>query len=232
MKINLRDYLAERELMLQNRPLSGPVITISRNYGCDDKTVVHTLINKLNHLHEGGLKKHPWSYIDREIMEDSAKELGINTHDLDHRVLLHNVDHVSALFASFTHKYVIPDKKILQKVQEIILTYATKGNVIIIGRGGIGVTKSMKNSLHIKLGAPLDFRIAAVSQAKNISTIEAEEYIKRMDKYRKDWAEHLIDKPLDSSVFDVIFNMETTSIDEITNAIVALLQKRGLVGAS
>lgn len=231
MKINLKDYLDERERMLSYQSIVGPVITISRNYGCDEESVVKSLITKLNNL-QGGLKPYPWKYIDKEILEDAARELGMKAFDVDHRVLLHNAEVVSEWLSGFTQHYKLPDTKILDKVKEIITTYGKKGNVIIVGRGGIGVTKSMENSLHIKLTAPLAHRIKTISHVKGISSIEAEQLANRVDKDRKAWAEHLIEKDLDPSVFDVIYNMETTSVDEITDMIVALLQKRGLVSVN
>lgn len=232
MKINLKTYLEERERTLaQQQSVTGPVITISRNYGCDEESVVKSLIYKLNHLGGSGLKPHPWKYIDKEILEESASELGMKPREVNQRVISHHSDVVNEVLSGFLHHYRLPDKKILDKVKDIIMTYAQKGNVIIIGRGGIGVTRTLPNSLHIKLTAPLAHRMEVISKVKGISLAEAEQVIRQVDKERKAWAEHVVDKELNNSIFDMIFNMESTSIDEITDMMVALLQKRALVPA-
>ncbi|WP_258098654.1 cytidylate kinase-like family protein [Marinoscillum pacificum] len=231
MKINLKTYLDERERVLAHQSVAGPVITISRNYGCDEEAVVKLLIQKLNNLGSGGLKSHPWKYIDKEILDESAAELGISATDVDHRIQLHHSDIVNDLLSGFNHHYRIRDKTILDKVKDIICTYAKKGNVVIIGRGGVGVTKNLPNSLHIKLTAPVQFRAEVIAKVKGVSISEAEEAIKRVDTDRKAWAEHLVDRKLNESIYDVTYNMETTSIDEITDMIVNILQKRALVPA-
>lgn len=229
MKINIKEYLADKERMHHNHISAGPFITISRNYGCDEESVVRSLIHKLNHMDGYDVKSNPWKYIDKEIIEESAVELGIKAFDVDHRVLAHHADGMTQWLSNFTHHYTLSDKKILDKVKDIIKAYARKGNVIIVGRGGVGVTKSMEHSLHIKLTAPLDYRIKVISRVKGVSALEAEEMIKRVDRERKAWAEHLIEEPLDNNVFDMIFNMEKLSIDEITNAMVGVLKQRELV---
>lgn len=43
--------------------------------------------------------------------------------------------------------------------------------------------------------------------------------------------EHLIDREIDSSIFDVTYNMQSTSVEEITDLIIRILQKRALVPA-
>jgi len=230
MKINLKTYLEERERMLNSQSV-GPVITISRDYGCDEESVVKLLISKLNHLNGIGLKSHPWRYIDKEILDESARDLGIKAYDVDHRVIAHHSEVISELLSSFTHHYRLPDKKIIEKVKEIITTYARKGNVVIVGRGGVGVTKSMENSLHIKLTAPLEFRAEVVSDFKGVSIAEAKELIHRVDKDRKAWAEHVVDQKITTDIYDMIFNMESTGVEEITDMIVMLLQKRELVSS-
>lgn len=229
MKINLKNYLEERDRLQAFQSVEGPTLTISRNFGCDEEAVIQSLITKLNQLQGEGLKPHPWQYIDKEILEESAHELGIKAIDVDHRVRLHHSAIVNELLSGFTHHYRLPDQVIINKVKEIITTYAQKGNVIIVGRGGIGVTRSIKNSLHIKLTAPLAHRVAIVSKAKRISATEAKELIQRMDNDRKAWAEHLVEHEIDNSIFDLTFNMETATVDEITDLIISLLQKRGLV---
>ncbi|WP_421876396.1 AAA family ATPase [Marinoscillum sp.] len=231
MKINLKNYLEERERLMAHQSETGPFITLSRSYGCDEESVIKSLIQKLNKLGSGGFKSHPWRYIDKEILEESAHELGMTSLDVDHRIQLHHADVVNDLLSVFNHHYHLPDKKIIDKVKDIICTYAKKGNVIIVGRGGIGVTRKLPNSLHIKLNAPLEHRIQVVSEVKKISATEAEKLIHKTDHSRKLWAEHLIDKAIDTSIFDLIFNMESTSVDEITDMIIAVLQKRALVPA-
>ncbi|MBR09790.1 MAG: hypothetical protein CMP48_19150 [Rickettsiales bacterium] len=229
MKINLKNYMSEREKSLHKQSIPGPAITVSRTYGCDEHEFVKALIRKLNQLRDKGLKSHAWKYINREIIEESAKQLKMQAYDVENRVMVHH-EPQSEWFANFDSHKKLSDSEIIDVIKDMITTYAKKGNVIIIGRGGIGVVKSMPNSLHIRLNAPIDYRIGIVAKQMNMNPMDAEEMIRSIDNQRKKWAEHLIERPIDDAAFDLVFNMERMKVDEMSDQVVNLLVKRKLVG--
>ena len=229
MKINLKNYLSDRDKSNQKKIVPGPVITISRAYGCDEHDLVRALIKQLNQLRVSGLKTHAWKYINQEIIEESAKQLKMQAYDLENRVMIHN-EPESDWFANFDTHPKQSDTEIIDTIKDMITTYSKKGNVIIIGRGGIGVVKSMPNSLHIRLNAPLDYRIGLISKQMNMNPMDAEEMIRSIDNQRRKWSEHLVERPIEDGVFDLIFNTERITVDEMTDQIVNLLTRRKLVG--
>ena len=229
MKINLKNYLSDRDKSLHRPVVPGPVITISRAYGCDEHELVKSLIKRLNQLRDSGLKSHTWKYINKEIIEESAKQLKMQAYDLENRVMVHH-EPQSDWFANFDTHPKHSDTEIIDTIKDMITTYAKKGNVIIIGRGGIGVVKSMPNSLHIRLNAPLDYRIGLISRQMNMNPMDAEEMIRSIDNQRRKWSEHLVERPIEDGVFDLIFNTERLSVEEMTDQIVNLLISRKLVG--
>ncbi len=78
MKIDLRKYLEERDHMHRSLLRDGPVLTVSRAYGCEANRLVRLLIHRINELGPGALKKHQWKYISKEVIDECAFELGIN----------------------------------------------------------------------------------------------------------------------------------------------------------
>ena len=54
--------------------------------------------------------------------------------------------------------------------------------------------------------------------------------IRSIDNQRRKWSEHLVERPIEDGVFDLIFNTERLSVEEMTDQIVNLLTSRKLVG--
>ena len=225
MKIDLKKYYEERERLQQNMAFDGPVITLSREYGCEANRIARMVVKNINE--RPSLKKrHPWQYISKEILDESAKELGINSSQVNHRVQQYDNDPVRAIFSSLGQHYDVSDKKIIDKVNEIILTYARRGNVIIIGRGGNVVTSEIERALRIRLVAPLVWRTEHIAEKMNISKLEAMELIRKMDDNRIKWVEHLTDKPFDDSDYDLIINVRSLNDHEISEMILNLMEER------
>lgn len=230
MKMNLKNYMEERDHALHTPDPPGPVITVSRSYGCEEQEFVKMLIRKLNHLRENGLKSHAWKSVKKEVIEQSAKTLKMQSYDVENRVMVHH-EPQSEWLAVFDAHQKWPDSKILETIKEQMLAYAEKGNVILIGKGGVGVLKSLENSLHIRLTAPFDYRVSRIARKMNMNSSLAEDMVRSIDQQRKKWAEHLVEESIHDSDFDLVFNMERMSADEMADMVVNLLRKRGLVSA-
>jgi hypothetical protein len=77
MKLDLLKYMSDR---LQDETdeyeEAGPVITISRLYGCPAKIIAKNVSDELNMKAKvKGYNDLNWSYVTKEIMSESAKEL-------------------------------------------------------------------------------------------------------------------------------------------------------------
>ena len=83
MKIDLSKYL---ENWYKEDPAKdifpGPVLTISREVGCPAKNIAAGLSEKLNTVKKVHAKDHPWRWIDKEIMMESAKELQVDSSQI------------------------------------------------------------------------------------------------------------------------------------------------------
>ncbi|MDA3780112.1 MAG: hypothetical protein PF487_07855 [Bacteroidales bacterium] len=56
----------------------GPVVTISREFGCPAKMIAKKISEKLNEIH-AGKEKQNWKIVTKEILDNAAKELGLET---------------------------------------------------------------------------------------------------------------------------------------------------------
>lgn len=228
MKIDLKKYFEERDRQKSLNLIPGPVITFSREYGCEANRLAAKLVRRINE-YRPTLKRHPWSIISKEILEDSAKILGISPQQVDQRILLHSSNIVNEIFSPYNHHYNITDRIILEKVREIILTYSKRGNIIIVGRGGSIVTQKFSNTLHVRLIASIDWRTKKIAKDQGIHYNEAWQVVQHFDETRTLWMEHLSGKRYDESLFDLILNVQTMSEDEMVEVIIRSMQMRRLI---
>lgn len=229
MKIDLRKYLEERDHMHRSLLRDGPVLTVSRAYGCEANRLVRLLIHRINKLGPGALKKHPWKYISKEVIDECAFELGINPHDVDQRILAHSTDGINGLLAGFAHHYEVSDREILSKVKEVIINYAKRGNVILVGRGGSMVTEGMDNVLRIRLEAPLKWRARVIAGKLGIGDEAAYDLVQHMDENRVRWMEHLTGRTYNEHMFDLVINVEKMSDKETLDVILQVMKHRGMI---
>ncbi len=69
-------------------------------------------------------------------------------------------------------------------VARLIREVAAKGRAVILGRGSQFQLKNRPHTLHIHIGAPLEYRIQRLVTLQHISPDEAEKSIKEIDKQR------------------------------------------------
>ncbi len=223
-KINPTRYALERLKERERQIISpGPVITISREYGCPSKLIAGILTDQIN---ESGTKKK-WHWISKEILEESARKLGLTPREVKYifeykkRAFLEDL-----LISQEKKQYYHSEWAIRKAVGEVIRATAMEGHVIIVGRAGVALTRNIEASLHIRLIAPEEWRIARVAEIKKISQREATRLIRELDKHRKEFLEYYLKKPVDHTIFDVIYNCSTLSKEEIATSIYHLAAEK------
>jgi len=205
----------------------GLVVTISRETGCDGLPIIEKLVKKLNERKSriGNVTK--WRYVSKEILEKSAKKLHIKPGKLETLLNAQEKSLFDEILLSLSNKNYPNDIKIKKTIKEVIQSASNEGNVIILGRGGIALTQQLKNSLHIRLVAPLEWRINKEAKEFGKSEESAEKHIKISDKLRMDLRDHYFRRKVDNSVYDILFNVSTLKTSEIVNSIYHVIESRG-----
>jgi cytidylate kinase len=207
----------------------GPVITISREYGCPGRRIARKLSETLSSKNKALGNSREWRWISKEIIEESARELKLSPElmqdlsEYKERGFFENL----ALF--FSDEYYPSDVKIKNTIAKFIYTAASEGNVVIIGRAGEAITKNFTNSLHLKIQAPLEWRAQVVADAQGMTIQEARKEAMEMDHRRSSFRNYFEKERADIDYFDIIFNCATMSDDEIIESIVILCESRGFV---
>jgi cytidylate kinase len=207
-----------------------PFITISREYGCNAHRLIKNLSEELSLYKTTNGKSVLWKAVDHEILASAAKEIGVD-HAIIDQITYQNINDylISFLNISFS-KYNTPSTEIVKNtIEKIVLKFATAGHVILLGRGGVTITRNLPNALHIRLIAPLKWRAEQVMHREKISMEKAMKLISKIDKTRNEMRDYFGEKKNSNIIFDLIFNVMRVHENEIINIIKSFLLTRSYI---
>ena len=196
----------------------GPVITISRECGCSGRLFAEELTEKINRRINNPIQS--WKWVNKEILSLASKELKINPNQIKNFLNTADKNFLDEIVSSFTVKYYAPDAKIKRAVRDVVRHLAIHGNVVIVGRGSEALTQDIERSIHIKLYAPLKWKVDVIMKRDNISADDAKKLVIQTDKRRLKFVEGYLSKDQDKVVYDIDFNCAKFSQEEIIDLII------------
>ncbi len=207
------------------RPIdqTGPVITISRLTGCDGREVAAALVALLNLRHN----TNKWKWIDKDIIYHAAHELKTDTNRVETYYQGMTMNDMSEMIMAFSGTFV-SDSSVKKAIREVVLSIAREGHAVIIGRGGVAITRDMTNALHIRLVAPLYWRVENVMKKKGMIIEKAEEYVVETDEKRNKMIVSFLDKKPQTIdyLFDSTLNRSSFSIDQLSALILDMYEAK------
>lgn len=221
----LSSYLsASFDKTKQKSSKQGLVVTISRQKGCGAFPISKLVIEKLNELRYPLGKVIKWDLVSKEILKESAEKLKVAPEQVDR---LMDVDVVQELLMNLSGKSLPSDIKIRNTIRNVIKNAASKGNIIIIGRGGVSVAREWENSFHVKLMAPFEWRVRQIASEGNMSLKEADSLVKLRDKQRETLKQYFLGvRKADAHLYDITVNVSTMQHSEVADAIFSVVKSR------
>jgi len=219
-----KHYQESEEAKRHRRRLNpGPIITISRETGTGAAKVCESLIEFLNRY---AIEDYnDWAYFDRELMEKVIED-----HNLPEHFRKYLSEEKPAKIDSWFGEIlgITPSKLLLlHKTSQTITKLAQYGNVILVGRGANIILSHMKRAFHIRLVAPLNFRIDTAMKLYNLDRKAATEFIKNEDEFRENYILKYFHKNIeDPHLYHAIINTNLLSFDEIAEMIGHCVIKR------
>ncbi|HYW94102.1 MAG TPA: cytidylate kinase-like family protein [Bacteroidales bacterium] len=230
MKIDISKYLKDRyEESVLRQSFPGPVITISREVGCPAKRIAQKLTDTLNNSSIKFAKTIPWRWISKEIIEESAKELDVDLAEIQYIFDYKQHGVLEDLLLSHSKRFYKTDRKIRNTIAKVIRNFADEGNAIIVGRGGVAITRDIPRSLHVHLEAPLEWRALRTSEKHNMSLDDARKCCIDLDRRRQMFRDYFEGKGNDYTRFDMKFNCMTVGPDEIVDILIASMKVRKII---
>jgi len=193
----------------------GPVITISREFGCpanDCAAILKKLI-------EQNFENSKWQILNRYNLNLNQATGTIEKRDDE--VPTENLKFEDITDGFTASKYILK-KENSQQLTRLIREQSQKGNIIVVGRGGVAITRDIVKSLHIRLFAPMEWRAARLCQKYKIKLPTAQKYAEEFDAMRKKMITDFRGSTCDLSLFDVAYNCMKYSEEQIAESIFLL----------
>lgn len=205
----------------------GPVITISRECGCGGRIFAEKLTESINQKIKDPAKH--WKWVSKEILSLASEELKINRDKIKNLLNSEEKSFLENIVSLFTDKYYIYDTKIKKVIEEVVRNIAVRGKVVIVGRASETLTADIPRSLRIKLFAPFDWKVTAISERLKISSDEAKKIVVKVDKQRSKFKVDYLDKDYDSNAYDLEFNCAKFNQEEMVDLILRIAEIKALI---
>ncbi len=187
------------------------VITISRQLGSGGEEIALKVCRILG-----------YSCFDKGLMVSVAKSLGVSEEDIEDfsedtykvkgfvdKILLRKkpvaISH--SLKNNVQMRKVLDEEGCLSTIQMVINSLASRGEVVIVGRGGQAILKDKVGTLKVRIVAPTEIRIERIMKSEGLSKENAFKMIEDSDRataeylrrfYNIDWE--------DPSIYDMVLN--------------------------
>lgn len=208
----------------------GPVITISREYGCPSKVLAGIVADKLNQLDHGSREEpHTWRWIGRELLEEAAKDLKVDPKHINHIFDYHERSLIDDILAATRKDGTYKSDHLIKKsISKVIRTLGERGHIIVVGRAAVVINRDIPKSLHIRLMAPIEWRVDRIMETQGLTREQAIETMNAKDANRKRFLEYYLGHKFKIQIWDAIYNCGYLSLEEIADSVVNLARLKKL----
>jgi cytidylate kinase len=210
-------------------PLPLPFVTISRQAGAGGRTLAQKVVELLHARDPAMPDTGRWAAWDHELVEKVSAE-----HHMAEEVVeaLGEAQHpwfqdvLAGL--SFGEGEQQPEEfKVYRRVAATIRALAKAGRAVIVGRGGVYLTKDLPLGVHVRLVAPRNKRIKAMAHKMNTSPAEAAAWVDHVDQARNSFYQrYWPGRPIDAEAFTVTLDTSHLTDEQMAAAVVQLVPTR------
>jgi hypothetical protein len=202
---------------------AGPCITISRETGAR-ADVISELIVELFERYKSN-NPVPWTVFDKNLIEKVIQDYHL-PHSLSKIMAEKKYSAVKSIMVELLGGQP-PIFNLIHKTTQTILQLAQIGNVIILDRGANIITSKLHNSFHVRLVAPLEYRIDHVQELYNYDRTKAIDFIKHEDMDRKDFVSTYFHKDVsDPLLYNLVINTHENNDMVVAEIIVNAVLKK------
>ena len=192
-----------------------PFLTISRQFGCGEESLVPELEKAL------GWKVYGRNLLDHMAQRENLSRSFIETLDE------HNRNGIDDWINYLIKSGAILQKDYVIKISQFMKVIVAQESAIILGRGGNHILADQKQGLNIRFVAPLEDRVKNIVALRKISATDARKMIQTTDKEREQFNKHYFSDDInDSSNFDTCFNTSSLSQDNICKTIALMSEEK------
>jgi len=199
----------------QAKAAPRPCVTISREFGCQAYPLAEALHARLN---AGAKTGAEWTVLDRLLLEKIAQKSGYAKAELEY---ITQVDPTfQSMLTTFMGREHADPFEVFFYIKKTVRYFAKAGNSIIVGRGGVCLTQDLPQVLHVRLTAPMAFKLKTIMAYMGNTKEEAREHIEARQAERDEFTRHFTKMDLsDPHLYHLLINNEKFTVTEMTDII-------------
>ena len=196
-----------------------PFITISRQYGCPAWTLAEELASRLNQR----LGEEEYVIYDRKLLEWITANRSIEmdlVDSLNQRRKSELEDWVVSLISGRPSEW-----SVFKELAKAVRSLAMHGRAILIGRGSSSITRDLPGGIHIRIIAPIDWRLNALQREwPDRSEKVSQETLLKLDRERESYVrKYLGEDPNAPEQYDITLNAARLTVDQQADVVEQLL---------
>lgn len=182
------------------------IITISRGSASGGLMLAQRLAGQLD-----------YHLVSREDIIQEATRFGVSEEQLREAILKP---------FGFWERFQDERRRYLALVQAALCERAAGDRIIYHGNAGHLLLCGISHVLCVRLIAPLSFRLSVVMERQHMTRDEAQSYIERMDRQRRDWTRFLYGVDwLDPAFYDLTINLQTLALDGAADLVAGAVRR-------
>ncbi len=198
-----------------------PFVTIARQAGAGGVRLAVRLAERLNaELPESG--DFRWHAYDRDLVEAVANDHHLSTHLID-SLSQRDQGWLSQVLSALDFDRP-GDLRVFRCTAATIRTLALAGRSILVGRGGVLMTRDLPRGVHVWLVAPHEQRVERLAKEQNLTPAKAAARVREIDHARQLFVKRYFPgQVFGPETFGLTLNCTSMSEDQMIGAIYALL---------
>jgi hypothetical protein len=202
----------------------APFVTISRQAGTGGRSLAGALVERLNRGRGGA---PAWTAWDDELVTRVAQE-----HHLPVRLVEALEDGRHDWFRELLESVAAPggpgadEFRVYRRVAATARALAEAGCVVVVGRGGVHLTRDLVGGVHVRLVAPWEYRVERLAQQYCIPEDVAVERLRVLDRNREAFhRRYWPGQPLTPDRFSVTLNAAAAPVGALAACVVPLVEE-------
>jgi cytidylate kinase len=202
-------------------------VTVSRQCGTNGAEFAHALAERMNRdLLQGD---HPWTAWDHELVERVSSE-----EHLSRQIVAQIEDRPQTWFEEALNSFstsgdaeCAAELRVYKRIAATLRALAEAGHAVLVGQGGRWVTQKLAAAVHVRLVAPVAYRIETTAKQYKLTIGEATMRVEETDRNRsKFFARYWPGKTLAPELFAITLNAAELTVDEMVESLVPLIHAR------
>ena len=197
------------------------LITISRQYSAGGSAVARTVSERLG-----------WRLVDNDFVDEVAKRAGVSPEEVREKEERPStfIERLARVTALELPEMFLPTADALEGHGEghfvritrlLVEEFAAEGRCVVVGRASAAVLARAEDTLHVRIVAPVEFRVRRAVELFELSAEEARERVETTDanriRYHREYYHRDSNDPAN---YDLVINTERLGIDGAAGVVV------------